>query len=56
MMWSLMHFDDPLNKVKGLQEPTVQTSTGESCMFNKAQQEKRTFQRLEIYKHDSAQQ
>ena len=28
MMWSLTHFDDILNKMKGLQEPTVQTSTG----------------------------
>ena len=55
-MWSLMHFDDILNKVKGLQEPAVQTSTGGSCMCNQAQQEKGTFQRLKIYKHDSAQQ
>ena len=55
-MWSPMHFDDILNKVKGLQEPTVQTSTGGSCMCNQAQQEKGTFQRLKIYKHDSAQQ
>ena len=55
-MWSLMHFDDILNKVKGSQEPTVQTSTGGSCMCNQAQQEKGTFQRLKIYKHDSAQQ
>ena len=53
-MWSLTHFDDILNKMKGLQEPTVQTSTGGSCMCNQAQQEKGTFQRLEIYKHDSA--
>ena len=45
-----------LNKMKGLQEPTVQTSTGGSCMCNQPQQEKGTFQRLEIYKHDSAQQ
>ena len=56
MMWPLRHFDDLLNKMKGLQEPTVQTSTGGSCMCNQAQQEKGTFQRLEIYKHDSAQQ
>ena len=55
-MWSLMHFDDILNKVKGLQEPAVQTSTDGSCMCNQAQQEKGTFQRLKIYKHDSAQQ
>ena len=39
-----------------MQEPIVQTSIGGSCMCNQAQQEKRTFQRLEIYKHDSAQQ
>ena len=56
MKWSLMHFHDILNKIKGLQEPTVQTSTGGSCMCNQAQQEKGTFQRLEIYKDDSAQQ
>ena len=56
MMWSLTHFDDVLNKMKGLQEPAAQTSTGGSCMCNQAQQEKGTFQRLEIYKHDSAQQ
>ena len=56
MMWSLRHFDDILNKMRELQEPTVQTSTGGSCMCNQAQQEKRTFQRLEIYKHESAQQ
>ena len=39
-----------------MQEPIVQTSIGASCMCNQAQREKRTFQRLEIYKHDSAQQ
>ena len=39
-----------------MQEPIVQTSIGGFCMCNQAQQEKRTFQRLEIYKHDSAQQ
>ena len=55
-MWSLTHFDDILNKLKGLQEPTVQTSTGGSCMCNQPQQEKGTFQRLEIYKDDFAQQ
>ena len=55
-MWSLTHFDDILNKMKGLQEPTVQTSTGGYCMCNQPQREKGTFQRLEIYKHDSAQQ
>ena len=58
-MWSLTYFDAILNKMKGLQEPTVQTlqtSIGGSCMCNQAQQEKGTFQRLEIYKHDSAQQ
>ena len=27
MMWSLTHFDDILNKVKGLQEPTVHDMT-----------------------------
>ena len=53
--------DDILDKMKGLQEPTVwyhdlQTSTGGSCMCNQARQEKSTFQRLEIFKHDSAQQ
>ena len=42
--------------MEGLLEPTVQTSTGGSCMRNQAQQEKGTFQRLEIIKHDSAQQ
>ena len=31
-MWSLTHFDDIINKMEGLQEPTVQTSTGGSCM------------------------
>ena len=56
MMWSLTHFDDIINKMEGLQEPTVQTSTGGSCMRNQAQLEKGTFQRLEIFKHDSAQQ
>ena len=56
MMWPLRYFDDILNKMKGLQEPTVQTSTGGSGMCNQAQQEKGTFQRLEIYKHDSAHQ
>ena len=55
-MWSLTHFDAILNKMKGSQEPTVQTSIGGSCMCNQAQQEKGTFQWLEIYKHDSAQQ
>ena len=48
MMWSLTHFDDILNKMKGLQEPTVQTSTGCSCMCNKAQQEKGTFSGLKF--------
>ena len=38
-----------LNKMKGLQEPTVQTSTGGSCMCNQPQQEKGTFQRLETW-------
>ena len=42
--------------MKGLKEPTVQTSTGGSCLCNQAQQEKGTFQWLEIYLHDSAQQ
>ena len=54
MMWSLTHFGDVLDKMKGLQEPTVQT--GGSCMCSQSRQEKGTFQRLEIYKHDSAQQ
>ena len=31
-MWSLTHFDDIINKMEGLQEPTVQTSTGGSCI------------------------
>ena len=31
-MWSLTHFDDIINKMEGLLEPTVQTSTGGSCM------------------------
>ena len=48
MMWSLTHFDDILNKMKGLQEPTVQNSTGCSCMCNKAQQEKGTFSGLKF--------
>ena len=56
MMWSLTYFDDILSKMKWLREPTVQTSTDGSCMCNQAQQEKDTFQWLEIYKHDSAQQ
>ena len=43
MMWPLTHFDDILNKMKGLQEPTVQASTGGSCMCSQAQQEKGTF-------------
>ena len=34
----------------------MQSSPGESCMRNQTQQEKGTFQRLKIYKHDSAQQ
>ena len=34
----------------------LQTSTGGSCVCNQAQQEKGTFQRFEIYKHDSARQ
>ena len=55
MMWYPTHFDDILNKMKGLQEPAVQTSTGGSCMCNQPQQEKGTFQRHEIYKDDSAQ-
>ena len=47
--------------MKGLQEPTVsyhdlRTASGGSIMCNHVQQEKGTFQRLEIYKHDSAQQ
>ena len=61
MMWSLAHFDDILDKMKGLQEPTVlyhdlQTSTGGSCVCNQAQQEKGTFEPPEIYKHDFARQ
>ena len=53
-MWSLAHFDDILDKMKGLQEPTVwyhdlQTSTGGSCACNQAQQEKGTFQPPEIH-------
>ena len=47
--------------MKALQEPTVyyhdlQTSSGGSSMCNHAEQEKGTFQQLEIYKHDYAQQ
>ena len=61
MMWSLTHFDDITDKMKGSQEPRVlyhdlQTSGGGSRIGNQAQQEKGTFQPLEIYKHDSAQQ
>ena len=61
MMWSLTHFNDILDKMKASQELTVQyhdlqTSSGGSSMYNHAQQEKGTFQRLEIYKHDSSQQ
>ena len=60
-MWSLAHFNDMLDKLKALQEPTVlyhdlQTSSGGFSMCNHPQQEKDTFQRLEIYEHDSAQQ
>ena len=56
MMWSLTYFDDTRQNegVKGTY--SLQASTGGSCTCNQAQQEKGTFQRREIYKHDSAQQ
>ena len=56
MMWSLTYFDDTRQNegVKGTY--SLQASTGGSCTCNQAQQEKGTFQRREIYKHDPAQQ
>ena len=53
MMWSVTHCDDILDKMKGLQEPTVyyldlQTSSGRSSVCNQAQQEKVLFRRLKF--------
>ena len=47
-MWSLTHFDDIINKMEGLLEPTVQTSTGGSCMAIRLSRRKVLFSGLKF--------
>ena len=47
-MWSLTHFDDIINKMDGLQEPTVQTSTGGSRMAIRLSRRKVLFSGLKF--------
>ena len=47
-MWSLTHFDDIINKMEGLLEPTVQTSSGGSCMAIRLSRRKVLFSGLKF--------